>query len=670
MPNNDNPLIKALPPAVDYLSYLTILEYNLTLEQLPLLHDILQDTTLTANIGWDLVHVLLPLLPQSQQCLQDVARLGNPREVVLKVTELLEALATPDEEITEEEDEDEQEQLDGSERAEDSRPDDPPTGTAVSNEKNTSAAGSRQAGDSTSREGPSKISQFSTLLDMLAILHPRIKTKYPSRFLSTSLQAVLPAYATLVQDAQATDAVLRFINTFAGTKRPRLPPRKSSTQVPTKAAQLPPAAPDPEATEESLAPEETALKERLLQSFLTFVAEGYMSSLPVDHDAPALSWSTRLLEHLHPEKNIPGRRTICEAFEEDEALHRRDSTIGQMLALTRDLNLALGDLRCALVEPDTLANDDSTDLPASASEVPLSRPGCLYLLCASYASAVLFRAPSQQLQDPSKPTFFSLLSDFLGDPSSSTFGSESLSLIDSLLFFGHYTLQGDDLGSFLERPENDSVFTKTLQYFSIISANTPSAALRYTAHLLTSKILYAHPNDHLRLSFIKDTLQHCPYENLKGSAVGWLKDEILAANTPKISNAAGQPSLEGNHEKTNSSIFATPTCIATLAPHLFISPNNMTTKDEFNAHEGFFLAALNLYYLLLSKEGLKEKLDLRGAIGQVEELKVDGGWLGSMEMGLQRFGDAGVDGNGRDVERGEQMNLLEGMIAMCKDKDR
>lgn len=214
------------------------------------------------------------------------------------------------------------------------------------------------------------------------------------------------------------------------------------------------------------------------------------------------------------------------------------------------------------------------------------------------------------------------------------------------------------------------MFTKTLQYFSIISANTPSAALRYAAHLLTSKILYAHPNDHLRLSFIKDTLQHCPYENLKGSAVGWLKDEILAANTPKISNAAGQPSLEGNNEKTNSSIFATPTCIATLAPHLFISPNNMTTKDEFNAHEGFFLAALNLYYLLLCNKGLKEKLDLRGAMGQVEELKVDGGWLGSMEKGLQRFGDAGVDENGRDVERGQQMNLLEGMIAMCKEKDR
>lgn len=214
------------------------------------------------------------------------------------------------------------------------------------------------------------------------------------------------------------------------------------------------------------------------------------------------------------------------------------------------------------------------------------------------------------------------------------------------------------------------MFTKTLQYFSIISANTPSAALRYAAHLLTTRILHVHPNDQLRLSFIKDTLQHCPYENLKGSAVGWLKDEILSANPPRIPNAVSQSFEDGNIEKKESSIFATPACIATLAPHLFISPNSITAKDEFKAHEGFFLAALNLYYLLLCNEGLKEKLDLRGAMRQVEELNVDGGWLGSLEKGLQRFGDGGVDAEDGDTVDGKQMNLLEGMIALCREKER
>lgn len=88
----ENPLLEAKPPATDYITYLTIVEYNLTLENLPVLHEVLQDTNLTTNIGWDLLHLLIPLLPASQQCLQDIARLGNPREVVLKVTEALRLL--------------------------------------------------------------------------------------------------------------------------------------------------------------------------------------------------------------------------------------------------------------------------------------------------------------------------------------------------------------------------------------------------------------------------------------------------------------------------------------------------------------------------------------------------------------------------------------------------
>lgn len=315
-----NPLLQALPPAVDYLSYLTIVEYNLNGEQLSVLHEILQDTTLTANIGWDLVHLLLPLLPQSQPCLQDVARLGNPREVVLKVTELLEGLRTGDKlEDDQEEGQDQKEVV-----VEES-------GTGGTSPQYDTTPASNN--DAKAQNPPSKESQFRALLDMLAILHPRIKTKYPSRFLSTSLQSVLSAYATLLNDdEQATDAVLSFIKSFAGSKRPRLPPRKSSTHMPVQPEQGPLSAPDPEASEESVAPEEQALQQRLLQSFLTFAVEGYMSALPSeDEKVVAMAWSSRLQEQLHPEKNIPGRRTMREAFEEDEQLHRRDSTMGQML---------------------------------------------------------------------------------------------------------------------------------------------------------------------------------------------------------------------------------------------------------------------------------------------------------------------------------------------------
>lgn len=218
---SENPLIKALPPETDYISYLTILEYNVNKDQLPTLHDILQDTTLTSNIGWDLVHLLLPLVPHSKLCLQDVARLGNPREVVLKVTELLETLGTPD---VDDEDGD-QEFLDEDDEIEEGG-DDP---------------GDKKAQQSNAL--PSKELQFCVLLEMLQVLLPRIKTRFPSRFLSTSLQAILPAYAQVAAESQATEAVIAFIKALSGTSRPKLPPRAGSTAISIN--EDPQSAPDP-----------------------------------------------------------------------------------------------------------------------------------------------------------------------------------------------------------------------------------------------------------------------------------------------------------------------------------------------------------------------------------------------------------------------------------------
>lgn len=324
---SDNPLLKALPPETDYLSYLTILEYNLNLEQLPNLHEILQDTTLTSNIGWDLVHLLLPLLPASQPCLQDVARLGNPREVVLKVAELLEELAA-----SQDEEEDKKSENSGVQDE----------GSALEKEDVKSALGIAIGVDISqdhhdhqpsmhSYQSPSKVMQFVNLLEMLAILHPRIKTKYPSRFLSTALQAVLPAYARLAGSAEALEAVFAFVKALSGFQRPALPPRKSSSHIPSQAQLTPQPASDPEGQSEPVAQEENVLIQRLLQSFLTFVAEGYVSALPADEDIAGMAWSSRWHEKRHPEKTIPTRRKLINRFAEDESLHARDTTMGQML---------------------------------------------------------------------------------------------------------------------------------------------------------------------------------------------------------------------------------------------------------------------------------------------------------------------------------------------------
>lgn len=305
----ENPLIKALPPATDYLTYLTVLEYSLTPAQLPTLHDILQDTTLTSNIGWDLVKLLLPLLPASRDCLRDVARLGNPREVVLKVTEHLEDLGRNTEKIDEEEtneEETDEEETDEEDEDHSSRSDD----------GNQNAA-------------PTKQLQFIALLEMLSILHPRIKTAYPSRFLSTSLPAILEAYIALLGDFAATEAILALIKSLSGVGRPKLPPRKSSSIIPPKAnAHI---APDPESQGDALGPDEVALQNRLLQAFLVAIAKDYMSLNSSTRDIPGLAWCSRLQEKLRPKTLVPDRQTYSNMFTGEDELQRRDAIVGQIV---------------------------------------------------------------------------------------------------------------------------------------------------------------------------------------------------------------------------------------------------------------------------------------------------------------------------------------------------
>jgi hypothetical protein len=269
-------ITESLPPASDYLTYLTILESHLTQDILPTLNNILQDAELTQNIGWDLIHLLLPM-PGGEQCLNTIARLGNPREVVLKVTEALQIL-----------------DLDSVEE---------------------------DTNDEIAKGEPTDVDKFCVLVNLLSILHPRIKTKYPSRFLSTSLMAILSAFRPT---NQATLAVISFVHTISGKKRPPLPGRTSSLKIPTASTtdtQSEPPAPDPEAQDED--PNEAAIQQKLLQSFVTHTLEDYVN-------LNSLGWAARLQESFQPGKVVSGR-SLGEAFKEDAALVTRDTIAGQLV---------------------------------------------------------------------------------------------------------------------------------------------------------------------------------------------------------------------------------------------------------------------------------------------------------------------------------------------------
>jgi hypothetical protein len=283
-------IMSSIPPQTDYLTYLTILESHLSPEILPALNEILQDAVLTQNIGWDLIQLLLPL-SGAEPCLNTIARIGNPREVVLKVTEALRSLSLGDD----------AEERDGSDGVLEEGP----------------HQGDEQV--TTGPPAPSDPDKFCILLSLLSTLHPRIKTKYPSRFLSTSLTAAMSSYQP---SSRATSAVISFVHALSGTKRPPLPQRKPTMVASSNGATaVAPSAPDPEATAEE--PQEEAIQKKLLQSFITHVLEEYVN-------ANRMEWSARLQEHFEPTKIVPGRKTFGEAFKQDPLLQERDAIVGQL----------------------------------------------------------------------------------------------------------------------------------------------------------------------------------------------------------------------------------------------------------------------------------------------------------------------------------------------------
>jgi hypothetical protein len=299
----EDPLIKALPPATDYLTYLTLLEYQLTPARLPTLHKLLQDEVLTTNIGWDLVKILLPMLPESQECLKDVARLGNPREVILRVSDALMQLHPA------EEDEEEPDKQLESQRGD---------------------VGQESSGLKASTGNiPLHVLKFNTLVAMLSTLHSRIQTKSPSRFLATSLQAVLEAYTSMPTN-ETTIALLEFFRDVSPTKRPPPPPRAPSDSTVLRVAEA--SAPDPEAEVMSPNPagnEESALIRRFLQFGLIELLKSYLLSCSGPMD-PGMSWAVRLQENLHPESRMPGTGSPTNVYMDNRQLGERDSIIAKI----------------------------------------------------------------------------------------------------------------------------------------------------------------------------------------------------------------------------------------------------------------------------------------------------------------------------------------------------
>ena len=614
----EDPLIKALPPASDYLTYLTIIEYNLTKERLPLLHNLLRDTALTTNIGWDLVHLLLPLLPESESCLEDVARLGNPREVILKVTEMLEEIARDDD--------DDQDKYQEADVDEDS--------ASIDEVKDDRAT--FYSDDTVLRPPSSKASRhkayFIHLLKMLEILHPRIKTKYPSRFLSTSLNAIIPVYTYLAPERDITTKIIQFVCSMAATCKPPLPPR--SGNLVTQEAQIAAAAPDPEDENEALTAQESRSLKRLLQVFVIQINEIYGHACSVDYEATGFAWSARFQEEMHPEKTLPNKLTYNQQCGREEKAYERQRTWLKLYDTAFDLGLKREDLTNAIMKaalPDYQVLNKDFQSQISSEDILLPPSGSFILLCCLLAVYQFHALKAPHTNVSLFPDYAALVSYLIGHERPSYIGTEAPIVIDSIIFLGftifasnraapttseqlrkdrHYCAPAPPL----EFPSDYESFHNLLQRLSLLSAQCPFPSLRYNAHLLTSQILHAHPDDAARLRFISDTLAHCPYENLKVSAIGWLKEEILLADRQRPSSPVTKEPAAPQRIFLQKDLLKQAGIASALLPSL---PPDWTTQQGQQSLSqriqiilplsSLLLASLNFWIFLLASPVLRER---------------------------------------------------------------
>ncbi|KAI1154710.1 YAP-binding/ALF4/Glomulin [Nemania diffusa] len=520
----------------DSFTYLTILQYHAnTPGILPTLNEVLQDADLTREIGWDLVQTLIPI-DGSEDCLETVARLGNPREVIIKVMEAMGVLARQLEEAQ-------------SEIVEE---------------------------DSDSAPKPGEISdRISTLIGMLAILQRRIKTKHPSRFLGPSLISVLEAYQPT---PEMTTVVINLVRSLSGRVRPLLPTRTSSIDVanPDEYGDFTKNAPDPEAEQED--PDEDILNRRLLQSFTTCVLQRYVNV----HE---MRWSPRLFEVYHPEKIIPGKVTITQAFREDEILQKRDAVVGKLVALLRDLGM--NDCSTAFVQEVCQPSDadplSSLETFNSVDDIYLSQGGTACLIAYWIFSTDAFGSYNPNPEMHIFPEHLDMMQLFLGTNPKNEI-DRNPGIADALLSIG-LGLHHRGLIAATEK-RNYMVYHHCL---TLIAVFHPDIQVRNAATRFAGTLLHSDPDDESRRDILEDLLQNCAFPALNACAVRWLQEEIIAARNGNISN-----------------VFSTSDIIERLQYDLFpdsraaAKMDSATFLEFWGENQIFFLQAANFAYFLFN----------------------------------------------------------------------
>lgn len=562
----ESPLIAALPPQTDYITYLTILEYQLTSTNLPTLTSLLtnDDGTLAQEIGWDLLKLVLPLseeVPEEAgRCLEVVARRGNPRELVVRVAEELEKLGQghegeisgTDQEFGDSESGDELRTFPGEAERIHLGPMSlqgmPTPSNQRSSEERFEQKDEKHARRSDGHEVFS--TKFQILLSMLSILHPRIQTKYPSRFLATSLPATLGSYRRLPINSATTEAFLSLLGKLSGKQRPTLPPRASTADAAeihpnpaanaeTKSAPLP----DPEAESETpssstLSAGEAAIMKRLLQAVLLEVLEEYVLSLATQEPS-SMSWTARIRENREPERIVPGRQTEREKWRSDPALQERDTVMANIVRLSKDLGIDLKTAGKQTLNPETTSAEAAADegaaaanaespseYPTSPEQIPFPRTGVFLIFVAQYFVPALAAPQLHPDGTTAHKEFLDsvyLLSGVEDPRNHPTLCGLSVPVLDFLLATLYTSVRAD----YIHAP------LPVLLFLTTLCSENPDPYIRDSAHATATRIFRQSPPE-TKLALVKHVLGTSQNPNLRAVAVDWLKDDLAGKGTSRL----------------------------------------------------------------------------------------------------------------------------------------
>jgi hypothetical protein len=618
--SHEDQLVAAVSDGMDPITFLVWCEQNLSPKELPTLNRLLRidDGILAQEVGWNLLELIVPMLRENPQeaanCLECIARRGNPREVIVKVAEVLEKLGEDTDSF-----EDDEESVDElptfageADRIHlgtltlDGQPvlaDVKSVETAQADQKTADARP-----DHHNESLPSL--QFQALVLMLGVLHLRIKTQYPSRFLATSLPAALGAYRRIGVTAPSTLAFLSFLGKLSGRK-PQLPVRNLPVTAGANLSQVPeafppstisltPSMPDSEPEIEGSSMQQASQNEKdivlkLLQAVLLEALDDYMAALQ-SRDPPYMSWTTRLREKVEPSRLVPRKLTEFQKWRDSKHLSERDRVLEEFLKISKELKFNVdnhfrilldedGKLTCPPSEDE--AAQSPSEYPTNPSQVPFPPSGMLFL----YAAQRFYTYQSGTLESEAENTqgMISQVYQFFRSEQNAAYLHASFATQDALLLLLYLARDSPSLSA------TSFHFKSLFMSLAAFCAEFPDPQLRDAAHNIATKLFHACLNVKTKLSLVTEILQHeTTPVNLKAVAVNWVKDEIA------------KPSSQDPHPPRQARIQDTDLdSDATILPLLFPdrdSPN--TSRGEVGTYDAFelpyYIASLNLACVVAS----------------------------------------------------------------------